>query len=77
MDACSVLIVGGGPAGSSCAWQLRRSGIDVTILDKATFPRNKVCGGWITLPVFDELEIDAADYACINVFGPSLDFAPA
>jgi flavin-dependent dehydrogenase len=65
MDACSVLIVGGGPAGAACAWQLQRSGVhlDVTVLDKASFPRNKVCGGWITLPVFDELEIDPAKYA--------------
>jgi menaquinone-9 beta-reductase len=65
MDACSVLIVGGGPAGAACAWRLQRSGVDldVAILDKATFPRNKVCGGWITLPVFDELEINPAEYA--------------
>ncbi len=74
MDACSVLIVGGGPAGSSCAWQLRRAGIDVAILDKSTFPRNKVCGGWITLPVFDELEIEAADYARTNVLQPITGF---
>ncbi|HKD65015.1 MAG TPA: NAD(P)/FAD-dependent oxidoreductase [Candidatus Acidoferrales bacterium] len=74
MDACSVLIVGGGPAGSSCAWQLCRAGIDVAILDKATFPRNKICGGWITLPVFDELAIDAADYARANVLQPITGF---
>jgi geranylgeranyl reductase family protein len=74
MDACSVLIVGGGPAGSSCAWQLRRSGVDVAILDRATFPRNKVCGGWITLPVFDELEIDPADYARTNTLQPITGF---
>jgi menaquinone-9 beta-reductase len=69
MDACGVLIVGGGPAGAACAWQLQRSGVhlDVAILDKATFPRNKVCGGWITLPVFDELGIDATEYARSNV----------
>ena len=29
MDACDVLIVGGGPAGSTCAWRLRRAGLDV------------------------------------------------
>src|ERR1700730_6744995 len=74
MDACSVLIVGGGPAGSSCAWQLHRSGIAFPILDKATFPRNKICGGWITLPVFDELEIDAAHYGRANVLQPITGF---
>jgi menaquinone-9 beta-reductase len=63
MDACDVLIVGGGPAGSSCAWKLRHSGLDVAILDKQTFPRDKVCGGWITPAVLTELEIDPAEYA--------------
>ena len=63
MDTCDVLIVGGGPAGSSCAWALRNSGLDAVILDKQAFPRDKVCGGWITPAVLSELGIDAADYA--------------
>jgi menaquinone-9 beta-reductase len=63
MDSCDVLIVGGGPAGSSCAWGLRSSGLRVVILDKAIFPRNKICGGWITPWVLQALQIDAADYA--------------
>jgi geranylgeranyl reductase family protein len=63
MDACDVVIVGGGPAGSSCAWALRDSGLDVLIVDRATFPRNKLCGGWITPLVLDELEFTAADYS--------------
>lgn len=62
MDICDVLIVGGGPAGSSCAWALRDSGLDVLIVDRATFPREKLCGGWITPLVLEELEIDAAQY---------------
>jgi len=76
MDACGVLIVGGGPAGAACAWQLQRSGVhlDVTVLDKATFPRNKVCGGWITLPVFDELEIDPAEYVQGRILQPITGF---
>ena len=63
MDFCDVLIIGGGPAGSSCAWKLRNSGLKVAILDKAIFPRDKVCGGWITPQVLQELRIDPADYA--------------
>jgi menaquinone-9 beta-reductase len=63
MDSCEVLIVGGGPAGSSCARLLCEAGIDTVILDKATFPRDKVCGGWITPAVVEELGIDLADYA--------------
>src|SRR3989475_11015562 len=63
MDACDVLIVGAGPAGSSCAWKLRDSGLTVVILDRQTFPRDKVCGGWITPPVVDELAIDLEEYS--------------
>ena len=55
MDAFDVLIAGGGPAGSSCAWRLRDSGLKIAILDKQTFPRNKVCGGWITPEVLEVL----------------------
>ena len=63
MESSSVLIVGGGPAGSSCAKALHEAGLDTIILDKNTFPRNKVCGGWITPPVLDCLNIDPAEYA--------------
>ena len=74
MDACDVLIVGGGPAGSSCAWKLRNSGLRVAILDRQTFPRDKVCGGWITPAVFEELEIGAAEYARGRVLQPITGF---
>ena len=74
MDACDVLIVGGGPAGSSCAWKLRNSGLRVAILDRQTFPRDKVCGGWITPAVLDELEIDATEYARGRVLQPITGF---
>src|SRR5215469_5984627 len=74
MDSCDVLIVGGGPAGSSCAWGLRSSGLQVTILDKARFPRNKVCGGWITPFVLQALEIDSADYKKGRIFQPITGF---
>lgn len=57
-----VLIVGGGPAGSTCAWRLRRAGLDVTVIDKASFPRDKTCAGWITPAVVDALELDVDDY---------------
>ncbi len=39
------LIVGGGPAGASCAWKLASAGIPCILIDKAVFPRDKVCGG--------------------------------
>jgi flavin-dependent dehydrogenase len=39
---CTVLVIGGGPAGSSVATYLAQSGIDVIVLEKAAFPRNQV-----------------------------------
>ncbi len=60
---CDVLIVGGGPAGSSCARRLVRAGLDVLVLDRATFPRDKVCAGWITPAARDALDLDLDDYA--------------
>jgi geranylgeranyl reductase family protein len=74
VDTCDVLIVGGGPAGSSCAWRLRESGLDVRILDRRKFPRNKVCGGWITPAVLQELSITPQEYAAGRVFQPITGF---
>ena len=74
MDACDVLIVGGGPAGSSCAWGLRGSGLDVAILDRQTFPRDKICGGWITPQVLSALSIDPSDYGRGRVLQPITGF---
>jgi flavin-dependent dehydrogenase len=62
MRSCDVLIVGGGPAGSSAAWQLRRAGADVLVLDRESFPRQKLCAGWITPEVVRELGIDLDSY---------------
>ena len=39
-----VAIVGAGPAGTACALALRGSGLRVVMLDKAVFPRDKICG---------------------------------
>ena len=62
MRSCDVLIVGGGPAGSSAAWKLRQAGADVVVLDRESFPRLKLCAGWITPEVVEDLEIDVASY---------------
>jgi flavin-dependent dehydrogenase len=75
VERCDVLIVGGGPGGSSCARGLRGSGLDVVILDRAGFPRDKVCAGWITPPVCETLAIDAADYRKERVMQPIRGFA--
>ncbi|MBC7553148.1 MAG: NAD(P)/FAD-dependent oxidoreductase [Taibaiella sp.] len=39
-----VVIIGAGPGGSTCALALRNAGLKVAIIDKAVFPRDKVCG---------------------------------
>ncbi len=62
MRSCDVLIVGGGPAGSSAARRLKKAGIDVLVLDKERFPRLKLCAGWITPDVVRDLDMDIDTY---------------
>lgn len=56
------IIVGGGPAGSTCASFLVKSGIHTLLLDRADFPRVKLCAGWLSPPIWDVLEIDPKEY---------------
>jgi flavin-dependent dehydrogenase len=57
-----VIIVGGGPAGSTCAWMLARAGIECLVLDAKPFPRAKPCAGWTSPRVFEALEIAPGSY---------------
>jgi menaquinone-9 beta-reductase len=43
-----VIVVGAGPSGATTAYYLAQSGLDVLVLEKATFPREKVCGDGLT-----------------------------
>lgn len=74
MDSCDVLVVGGGPAGSACAWALQRAGLDTIVIDTAVFPRDKVCAGWITPQVVDDLAIDVDAYRRQRTFQPITAF---
>jgi len=74
MDSCNIAIIGGGPAGSTFAWKLRDSGLDITVLDKEKFPREKICGGWITPAVLHELELNPVEYEKGHVLQPILGF---
>ena len=48
MASYDVAIIGAGPAGSAAAYRLATAGAQVLLLDKATFPRDKPCGGGVT-----------------------------
>ncbi|ASO18164.1 geranylgeranyl reductase family protein [Actinoalloteichus hoggarensis] len=47
-DDAQVIVVGAGPAGATMAAYLARAGVDVLMLEKSTFPREKVCGDGLT-----------------------------
>jgi menaquinone-9 beta-reductase len=47
-DDADVIVVGAGPAGSTTAYYLAQTGLDVLMLEKSTFPREKVCGDGLT-----------------------------
>jgi geranylgeranyl reductase family protein len=57
-----VILVGGGPGGSTAAWRLARAGLRPLLLDAAVFPRVKVCAGWVTPEALADVEIDPEKY---------------
>jgi geranylgeranyl reductase family protein len=56
-----VIVVGAGPAGSATATYLATGGLDVLVLEKATFPREKVCGDGLTPRAVRELDYLGVD----------------
>jgi geranylgeranyl reductase family protein len=47
-DAFDVIVIGGGPAGAAAAFTVARAGLAVCLVDRANFPRDKLCGGGLT-----------------------------
>lgn len=58
MEQFDGIVVGAGPAGSTTAYRLALEGASVLLLDKARFPRDKPCGGGISVRAKRELPID-------------------
>lgn len=54
-DDADVIVVGAGPAGSAAAYYCASAGLNVLLLDKAAFPRDKVCGDGLTPRAVKEL----------------------
>lgn len=67
-----VIIIGSGPSGASCAYNLKRfhPNASVLLIDKASFPRDKTCGGGVSPDVSNYIDFDlsdAIDYHCNEV----------
>jgi len=72
-----VVVVGGGPAGSSAACTVAKSGLSVLLIDKSEFPRDKCCGDGLTtmalrlseelgLEIFNLDNLEVVDEAVIH-----------
>jgi flavin-dependent dehydrogenase len=64
-----VIIVGGGPAGSACATLLAEHGLQVLLLDRAKFPREKICGECMNpriWPLLEVLDVAAGVRECVS-----------
>ncbi|UCH87153.1 MAG: geranylgeranyl reductase family protein [Dehalococcoidia bacterium] len=63
-----VIVVGAGPAGSTLARLLAGQGVRVLLLDRARFPRDKPCGGTVTVRAASHLDIDLAPVVERTIF---------
>ena len=52
------IVIGAGPGGSTAAHRLAAGGAQVLLLDRATFPRDKPCGGGVTMRALKQAPVD-------------------
>jgi len=78
MAAHDVVVIGAGPAGSTAAYRLARAGARVLLVDKARFPRDKPCGGGVTVRAARLLpfSIDPVVEDVVDRIACGLDFGP-
>ncbi|MFC1578672.1 NAD(P)/FAD-dependent oxidoreductase [Thermodesulfobacteriota bacterium] len=68
-NSFDAIVIGAGPAGSTAAYLLAKSGFHVLVLDKKKFPRGKLCGGLLTrktVRLLDEIFKTSPDYLTSN-----------
>lgn len=70
-----VVVIGGGPAGATVAARLARGGLAVTILERDTFPRDKLCGEFLSGDVVEWLESLGALEALRAFEPPTIEYA--
>ncbi len=63
------IVIGAGPAGSTAARLLARNGASVLLLDKHRFPRDKPCGGGVTIRAASLQDIDLSPVVERTIFG--------
>ncbi len=80
MQQHDVIVVGAGPAGSTTASLLAQAGIDVLLVDKATFPRDKTCGDCLSpraqailhqMGILEQVDRQAHHAPAIRVYAPN------
>ena len=69
MKTYDIIIIGGGPAGASAALFLEKKGYCIALLDQARFPRDKVCGEFIS-PAADVILSELGVLEAIEALNP-------
>jgi len=70
MQSADVVVVGGGPAGAAAAIALARGGRDVMVVDRASFPRDKICGDGLTAGALRQLDALGLDPRAVPSWKP-------